>query len=401
MPSGLRFALAAAVVGITPLQATAVTDVAAWARLDYFSSTRTLDDRHGAGSMELGGKFAQNLGEKDQFRFEGNALRNVRGEGGRIRLVDAYWKHRNGPLDLWFGMQKISWGKADGLNPTDFFTPHDYTVLQPFEADQRLSIPALRTDWTVREGQRLSFVVSPNFTAERQPQPRNVLIAERQPNGLHRPQIGVRWSSTGETLDWSLSAFRGYLNSPLMGADSSGLFHHYARLNGLGADMAHNFGRLGFRAELAWLDPGADGAQGIRRQFYLVSGIDHGTDRWNINLQQVVRYTPGWQPISAGNALDATAQLQNAVNFGQLHRIQPGFTSRLSGNWFNQTLQAEILVIGYFRPNNALIRPLVTYAIDDINRITVGGEYYFGPTASFFGQLNANRTVFVEYQHFF
>jgi len=81
--------------------------------------------------------------------------------------------------------------------------------------------------------------------------------------------------------------------------------------------------------------------------------------------------------------------------------MQYGFTSRLAGNWLNQTLQAELLVIDYVRPGNALIRPLMTYAMSDVDHVSVGGDYYTGPAASFFGQLEQNRTVFFEYQHFF
>jgi hypothetical protein len=44
---------------------------------------------------------------------------------------------------------------------------------------------------------------------------------------------------------------------------------------------------------------------------------------------------------------------------------------------------------------------LLAYALNDAERLTLGGEYYSGSDASFFGQFKRNRTAFVEYQHFF
>lgn len=377
-------------------------ELSGWLRLDAYSSTRRLDDRRGDASTEFGLKYALDVNENQRLKFEGGLIREWRDNRDRSRLVDAWWQHRGTSVDWRVGQQRISWGKADGLNPTDFFTPHDYTLLQPFEDDQRRSVPAVRADITAGEGKILSVVAVPYFSAERQPMPHDLHVEERSPNGFHRPQVGVRFSSTGETLDWSVSAFRGYLNSPLLSANGGGLFHHYAELNAVGADMARNFGRWGFRAEIAWLHPeAAPDTQGIQPQAYMVAGVDHGEDDWNVNLQAVLRYTPGFEEPTAGDPLRTAAAQQNAINFGQLRRHQIGFTSRLSGTWMNQTLQGEVLLVHYLNPGNTLIRPLLTYAISDANRFTVGAEFYRGPDASFFGQLKRNRTVFLEYRHFF
>jgi hypothetical protein len=373
-----------------------------WWRVDAFSSTRTLDDRDGAASAELGLKYSRDLGAEDRLRFEGSLVRDLRDHQSRGRLTDAYWQRRGDKIDWRIGQQKVTWGKADGINPTDFFTPHDYTTLQPFEEDQRRSIPALRADIAASEGHSLSVVLSPDFTAERQPMPRDLSIIERQPNGLHRPQLGLRWSSTSETLDWSVSAFRGFLNAPLLDAEGGQFFHQYAKLSAVGADMARNFGRWGMRAEAAWLQPKTEpGTQGIRPFAHLVAGVDHGEDDWNINVQALLRYTPDFDQQTTADPLEAAAAQQNAINFGQLKRRQFGAMSRIAANWFNQTLQGEVLVIHYADPGNTLLRPLLTYALSDTRKLTLGAELYDGPAASFFGQLKRNQTVFFEYRDFF
>ena len=66
---------------------------------------------------------------------------------------------------------------SDGLgaNPTDFFTPHDYTIVQPHDEDQRLSVIALRVDVPLGDAHSLSLVVQPYFTTTRYPLPPGVV----------------------------------------------------------------------------------------------------------------------------------------------------------------------------------------------------------------------------------
>ena len=59
-----------------------------------------------------------------------------------IRLKEAFMDIYFESTDLRIGQQRIAWGKADGINPTDNFNPVNYT--RPFAEDNRIEIPALR-----------------------------------------------------------------------------------------------------------------------------------------------------------------------------------------------------------------------------------------------------------------
>jgi hypothetical protein len=382
-----------------------------WVRLDGFSSSRSLDDEMGDGSISLGLKDSYELGASDRLRFEGQVRVDQRGDRGDVPIAEALWQHSGSWLDLRIGQQRIAWGKADGINPTDFFTPHDYTALQPFEADQRRSVAAVRADVAIVEGMTLSAVFQPFFVETRLPMPPGVMATTRDPDGL-KPQVGLRLSSTGDSVDWSVSAFHGYVKLPLLAYEPStsgaSLFFHYPMLDAAGADIAHNFGPFGFRAEAAWLEPHSEnGWSSIRHHGFLVAGVDRGGDDWNVNLQGVARFTPGVHDAAPADPTDPLAPLaalvasQNATNYGQVHTVQLGFTSRLARSWLQQTLNAELLVLGYFQPATFLVRPMAGYAVTDAARLTVGGEYYIGRADSFFGKFKKNRTAFVEYQHFF
>jgi len=376
-----------------------------WMRLDGFTSTRTLDETKGTGSISFGLKDTYELGSRDRLRLDGGVLVEPRGEEGELRLSEALWQHSGARLDWRLGQQRITWGKADGINPTDFFTPRDYTVLQPLEADTRLSVPAARIDAALSDSLTLSLVAQPFFIESRLPTPPDLTITTRAPDRFS-PQAGLRLSSTGDTLDWSICAFHGYMKLPLLDYEIAGsapmLFYHYPKLDAVGGDLAHNFGKWGFRAEVAWLEPRSeDGASSIRRHGFLVAGVDRGGENWNVNVQAITRVTPGAGDDAPVDPLAAMVASQNAINHGQTHTVQLGFTSRVARSWLRQTLQSELLVVGYFQPTSLLVRPLLGYALTDAARVTVGGEYYLGRNASYFGQFKQNNTAFLEYQHFF
>jgi hypothetical protein len=382
--------------------------VSTWVRMDGFSSSRELDNEVGTGSLSLGLKDTYELGSTDRLKFSNEVLVAPRGEHGDhydFRLNDLLWQHTGSWLDLRVGEQRITWGKADGINPTDFFTPRDYTVLQPMETDQRLSVPAVRADIALAEGLTLSLVAQPFFISSQLPAPVGVPLANRTPDDVS-PQAGARLSSSGDNFDWSVSVFHGYVKLPLVGSEimagKPAFFYYYPKLDAAGADFAHNFGAFGFRAEAAWLEPHDEaGMTGIRRQAFMVAGIDRGGEDWNVNVQAIGRYTPGGQVAMPTDPLGQMVTTLNNINYGELRSYQLGFTSRLAKSWLQQTLQAEVLAIGYFQPSTFLVRPMASYAFSDASKLSVGGELYMGPDESFFGQFKKNRTAFLEFQRFF
>jgi len=139
-------------------------------------------------------------------------------------------------------------------------------------------------------------------------------------------------------------------------------------------------GKFGFRAEAAWLEPRSDaGRTTIRHHGFLVTGIDRGGDTWNVNTQAIVRYTPHGGEPRAADPLTAMVDAENAINYGQRHPVQFGFTTSLARNWLAQTRRAEL---------------------PDAQRLTVAEEVHLGREASYFGQFKNNRTAFLEYPRF-
>src|SRR5688572_21562806 len=142
------------------------TTVAGSVRFVYFSSSRDLNDV--ADVLGAGAEFELQHIDADNWRFEldGRLFSEdlTRNSRHQVRLRDAYWRARWDRVDVRVGQQQIRWGKADGINPTDFFTPIDYALLLPLEDDRYRSVPAIRTDVHLDDTNSLSLVLEPDFT---------------------------------------------------------------------------------------------------------------------------------------------------------------------------------------------------------------------------------------------
>ncbi len=382
-------------------------DISGSLRLSYFTSSRDLNDVDGVPviSAELG--IEQDITDNQSVEVTVRAtVDDVFRDGNtRVRWNNAYWFLRTQRVDLRVGQQKIRWGKADGINPTDFFTPIDYTVTLPLEDDRYLSVPAVRTDLHINDTDSVSLVAAAGFTPTRipWPEPSPVGIDDDEPSGW---QTGLRWLHTGEQLDWSASIFRGYSTLPLLDAIDAPaaagprFVRYYTAIRGVGVDVARNFGPYGFRAEAAYTQPRAHGDRlSVKPSYSLVAGFDRSFDEWNFNLQAIVRHTPAFAAADASMAPSRQwAAGQNAIVHGQQKRTTYGMSARVVAEWLNDTLQTEILAVANFSPGNWFARPMLTYAVSDRTKLRIGAEYYTGASDTYFGSLERNRTAFVDLQ---
>jgi hypothetical protein len=375
-------------------------------RLGWFGSSRDLDARDDLATLSGELSLRQSIGDNQRFDVKVRAIaEDAFGDRrNRVDWMQATWFLRTERVDVRVGKQKVRWGKADGINPTDFFTPIDYTVLLPLEDDRYEAIPAVRADVHVNETDSVSLVAARGFTPTRTPWPKPspFAVSDDEPSDW---QVGVRWLHTGERLDWSLSAFRGDATLPLLHAEATpsgdaAFVRHYARLDALGADIARNFGGFGFRAEAAYYRRRAgQGRQSATSGYMLVAGVDRSLDNWNINVQGVLQHTPDWRdPARETNAFRRLAATRNAILHGQQKRTMVGMTARIAANWRHDTLQTELLLVANASPRSVFARPMLTYALNDRLKLRAGYEHYAGDDDTYFGALKRNRTGFLEWQ---
>jgi hypothetical protein len=385
-------------------------------RSDYYTSSKILNDENGFFGGTAQFKLRPGFGERMDGKFEARLTNPDIGNGGETdsTVLEGYFTAHFGQADLRIGKQIVVWGRADGINPTDNLTPHDFTVMLPFEDDQRFGTIALKGDLYLPGEMALTLFATPFFEPSKIPLPASssIRFSESKPvQTFENSEIGLKLDHTGGRFDWSVSYYHGVDLLPdarIVGMSPSGidLELRHNRIDVFGADAARNFGRYGFRAEAAYvLTEDREGEDPTVKNpfFFYVLGVDRTFfENLNINLQLTGRWVANFNdPEDISDPVLRAVAIQNAIFDQQQERMGYGLTSRVGKKWFNDTLEAEILAFINFQRTNSFIRPLITYAFTDHLKGTFGGEIYTGPDDSFFGRLHENQGIFTELRYSF
>ena len=127
----------------------------------------------------------------------------------------------------------------------------------------------------------------------------------------------------------------------------------------------------------------------------LVAGIDRDVvGTLNVNLQFFATHRPG-----ASTAQSVTPEAIIA-GLNRLNRefapTETGIALRVSDRLLNDKLQWELSVTHDFKGHSALVRPRLSYAVNDQIKISVGADKYLGKQQSYFGSLAKNSLHYLS-----
>ncbi len=190
------------VVGETLLRYEAAVRPASWLRLNGGIDARA--DTH----------------EQTEWNGISWSDRSIKRAGLAVRRLDATLTR--GPLTLQLGKQFIRWGKTDILNPTDRLAPRDYLTVVDSEF---LGVTAARVVAGLQDD--TLELVAARFTPSRTPlldqrwagltaDLENLTLIDEGAAYPARAQVGARWNHVGSGYEFSLSAFSGNNNLPLI-----------------------------------------------------------------------------------------------------------------------------------------------------------------------------------------
>ncbi|MBI3524720.1 MAG: hypothetical protein HY066_09355 [Betaproteobacteria bacterium] len=384
-------------------------------RADYFHAAKRPDQGSDLLGVTAQIKTLPELGERIDGKLEARITNPALNRDGasQSRLLEGFVTLHLAQADLRIGKQIVAWGRADGINPTDNLTPRDYTVLLPFEDDQRFGTTAIKLDTYLSPQHTLTVFISPFFKPAMisLPTAGRTLRETTPARTLANSELGLKLDKIGEGLDGSISYFHGFSLLPdlrLLGSNPVEpiLESHYDRINVLGADFARNFGRFAVRGEAAYVDTRdtAGDDPGIKNPYlFWIIGIDRTFfEEMNVNVQFFQRRVRRYHAPEGIADLQARAvALLNALIDGQRDRISNGISFRVSNKWFNNTLEAEVFAVLNLTRRDRFIRPLLTYAFTDHWKGTVGAEVYGGAADTQFGSLKPRRGVFAELRYGF
>ncbi|MDQ3068617.1 MAG: efflux RND transporter permease subunit [Acidobacteriota bacterium] len=208
------------------------------------------------------------------------ADRNGRTGDARAEALEA-WVEAGGRYgDIRAGVGRLAWGRLDEVQPTDVVNPIDVSrFLLDGRSEARLPIVFVRGRMLAGEAFALEAIVAPvfrpgtfdrldvrsspfNLFRDLPPPvcPSGVTCPERRFNRISPDagalQGGARASVTTGRLDWSVSAWRGFVPFPLIAGveplDPIALRLVHPRYTMLGADLETVRGKWALRAEAAW-----------------------------------------------------------------------------------------------------------------------------------------------------
>ncbi|RQW03975.1 hypothetical protein EH222_11845 [candidate division KSB1 bacterium] len=322
-----------------------------------------------------------------------------------------------GPFDIRLGRQIISWGRADGVNPTNFITPKDVTALSSEFDDTRLGNELLQV--RVKIGQsNLQAIWIPRYRADVLPIdgakiPAGITIAQPDYPDMRLCNGGYALRSEWifPSVDGSVSYFNGYTTLPgfdfSIGQSGLSIVPHAYRIRAAGADFATVLGSTGVRGEAALKYPFDDFAALVHvPNPYLeyVLGLDRSFGNWNMLFQYsglyVIDYEKIAQPVLS-DPRDPLAQAAYAyalasAEIDELNRLFTGTSDRISHslvgnvqwNTLYETVHLKLAGMYNFTTKDYMINPSLSYDIADAVNLALGGRHLDGPPGSLYRMVN-------------
>jgi len=309
------------------------------------------------------------------------------------------------------GKQQIVWGKADGLKILDVINPQSFRefILDDFE-DSRLPLWSVNLEIPIKDdtlqlllipdqskselpkaGSTFAFT-SPRLVPSAPPVGAGINViqksAKKPSDGFGNADVGLRWTGFKAGWDYSLNYFYHYNDLPTLYQRQQGntvtIDPQYERSHLLGGTFTKSFsdytlrGELGYSTGQHFLSQGSGATNGIleSNEFSSVIGLDYSgiTDTF-ISGQ-----------IFHSRVLDGDSGLTRPKNDTTLTLL----TRR---NFHNETLEAEVLWLANTNDGDGLIRPKLSYDVNDEVKVWIGADIFYGDNGGLFGQFGDKDRV--------
>jgi hypothetical protein len=364
--------------------------------------------------------FLRSLGEPNQSSFS-------------ARMREGYYAFQNSSFELRIGQQIIPWGKSDGVNPTDFFTAKDFTLMNPDEEVKRIGAPSIMISFTPNEGAspiNLIGVFQATYPQTKLIIPDRVtriipsgISFQKYPNSpgyfqQDSVEFGGKFAYLGNDLDLSVSAFRGmnHFAQYVYRFNDNSISPQNIQQTVIGGDLSFTAGSSVVRAETAYFIPDQgpentelyglvqpshwDSIVGIEKTFF---------DHIHTQVQFLYRYFVGYlNPNLYTTPNPMITQLQqgiarsNALLLNFQRQSNPGATFRVGYSSDDSDWTADLFLIGYFaQGQDYLLRPQVTFKPFEGMKLIAGADLYGGEESRPLGALRLNSSIFFEGRYLF
>lgn len=359
-----------------------------------WSSNRRLDGNNYAVSNFLKLKSLTNLNKTFAVKFDGIIAHEYSESNvySPSLLREVYLNIGLESADIRFGKQLIPWGRADKINPTDFFSRRDYQFLTSEDEEQKIGINALSVKKSIGDYE-LQAIVAHNEQVNRLP----FYISNSTDIYKSNTQYGLKLDHYGSGNDWSVSYYNGIDRTPNLIPDRffPNIIQQYNKIKAIGFDFASTHGDLTYRGELAYsaTDKNILVSEYQRNnQVFFIIGFESSPFKDSYLSLQYFGLGVKDFDLPTNELSKASLLLGN-----QLNAYQDGITARFAQSWMNDSLMIEIRSVIALKDEGVFLFPKFTYRPNNSWAVNLGGEYYGGKdTKSYLGQFSKNSNIFLE-----
>lgn len=219
---------------------------------------------------------------------------------------------------------------------------------------------------------------------------RNVLPEDSNKSGYSLHGIS-------KTPDIRLSSSQ-VINSDLVNIDLV-----YPEMQMLGGDFAMTLGHTGLRGEFAYTqskDKTGKDPWVQNPQLFAIIGADRSLfESFNLNLQFLYKHIDHFSSFQQPQ-LQTLIDLENRITQQQFE-TQWGWSLRPSYKLWNESVELETSILYRVQTKESVIRPKITYSINDQSKLIIGGEIFDGPASSLLGSFKDLSGGFTEWRYYF
>lgn len=323
-----------------------------------------------------------------------------------LEIKEAYAGYQSKWFDGYLGQQIVTWGRADGFNPTNNITPDNYFFFSANPDDQKLSNFLLRTKIHFTPLIDLEVIGIPYYKPSIYRYnlfdlgEYTYFIDGRFPeksfsNGSLAAKFNFELPEAGFSLSW----FRGYdpfygFNLNRFWADETGphveLIPDVYLKNTIGGDIAVPFGSFIARGEFAYniTTNYQDNMFIPNPNLSYVAGLEYNIKEYVIILQYIGKYTldftelPSPDPGNPLSILDHELTTFNRKIFYQQEEFTHAVSLTVNKQFAYQKIPTE--AFGYYNLTSKewMIRPKFGWHITDALKLSIGGFITKGPDKS-------------------
>jgi hypothetical protein len=338
----------------------------------------------------------------------------------RVYLKEIYIDLFSRKMDLRIGKQVVSWGKADGFNPTNNLISTDYSDILDTE-NEEIGIFAVNTKFYLSDWQ-VQGIFSPIFQASILPSANsrwqqdypsfinyeNVIVparffwkdAEMPENKFKNSQFAVKVSKNFNRMDFSLSYYNGLNDIPVISneiehiADDTAniaISQNYYKHQVLGVDFSWVLGKYVIKGEGAAFIP--SGTSENKPYFQYVLGFDRTFNDviYDRNLFWIVQWI---------HELTSKNITYNSKDFN--HLFQKNIMSRVEME-LNGNMTFAVQFVYALKYEDFYIKPEFRYNISDGLNLNLSTDILGGNKSKegFFSSYSDNDRVQVKLKYNF